>query len=145
MKETEAIERLRRVIRRQHKALTALAILWLLWSFLEFLWKRRSTAWLATALLLFVPVWLGVGFVVCESYWLVTDKCLTSDLAFEVLTIVSAIITLVVSVCITIADNPPSVRRERRLDEKWEKWAAQYSTPWPPPTSRTHLRDRRER
>ena len=133
------------VLHTINNVFTTLAVLCLFWSLLEFLWRRRSTAWLATALLFFVPVWLAVGFVVCESYWLATDKCLTSDFAIGVLTLISAIITLVVSVCITIADNPPSVRRERRLDEKWEKWAAQYSTPWPPPTSRTHLRDRRER
>jgi hypothetical protein len=95
---------------------------------LELLWKRKSTSWLGTALLFFVPVWLGVGFVVCESYWLVTDKYLTSDAAFEILTTISAIITLIVSVWMTIGDNPPVVRRKNGLDKKWEKWAAQYST-----------------
>ncbi len=85
--------------------LTALAILSLLWSLLELLWRRKSTAWLATALLFFVPVWLGVGFLVCESYWLVTDKCLTSDFAIGILTIISAVISLVVALWSEFGDG----------------------------------------
>lgn len=91
-----------------NNALTGLALMCLFWSFLQFLWKGKSTAWLGTALLFFMPVWLCVGFVVGESYWLVTDKCLTSDAAFKILTTISTIITLIVSVWMTMGRQPAS-------------------------------------
>jgi hypothetical protein len=119
--------------------LTTLAILWLFWSLLEFLWKRKTTAWLGSALLLFVPIWLGISMIVSALCWIVTDEYLTSDAAFEALTVISALITLVVSVGMTIGDNPPVGRRERKLGARRKKWAAQYARP----TSSHHRHDRR--
>lgn len=108
--------------------LVVLAVLTLLFGLIDFLWRRRSTAWLATALLFFVPLWFGVGFITCEVYWIVTDECLTSDASFEALTIISAAFTLVVSVRTALDDYPPVLRREKGLHKKWDKWAAQYAS-----------------
>jgi hypothetical protein len=93
--------------------LTSLALLWLFWSFLEFLWKRKATAWLGWAVLFFIPVTISMVMVINTFIFLIEDhpwSILCSDGLFCAETIVGLVTSSLVGVAIA-CDKTEAKRR----------------------------------